>query len=316
MQTIGIDIGGTKIAAGVVSAEGEILGRSIRRTPAQDPQLIEEAVISVIKELRHDHDVEAVGIGAAGFVGADRRTVVFAPNLAWRSRPLADRVEEATGVPVVVENDANVAGWAEYRFGAAAGSESMLMVTVGTGLGGALVSGGRLMRGFGGFASEIGHMSMVPDGQWCGCGQRGCLEQYCSGTALVRAARNRARGFDPLLRPLVQDAGGDPSRIDGPMITSRGLQGDPGAMDLLRDLGYWLGRGAATVAAIVDPEVVVVGGGVSDAGDLLLGPAREAFSKHLTARYHRPLARIVVAQRGNDAGMIGAADLARTDSQN
>lgn len=310
-RTIGVDIGGTKIAAGVVAEDGRILDSTTRRTPAESPDLIEEAVVSAVAELRRVHDVSAVGIGAAGFVDSDRRTVVFAPNLAWRRRTLADRVESAAGIPVVVENDANVAGWAEFRFGAARHASSMLMLTVGTGLGGAVVADGRLLRGVGGFAAEPGHMTVVPEGQWCGCGLRGCLEQYCSGTALVRAARNRAKGLDAQMEGILGRVGGDIGAIDGPLITAAALDGDPGAVDLLEDLGTWLGRGAAAVAAIIDPEVIVVGGGVSSAGDLLLEPARRAFAAHLAARPHRPLARILPAERGNDAGMIGAADLAR-----
>ena len=311
MRTIGVDIGGTKIAAGVVTEDGTVLDSTTRRTPADNPDLIEEAVVSAVTELRRVHDVSAVGIGAAGFVDSDRRTVVFAPNLAWRRRPLAERVEASVGIPVIVENDANVAGWAEFRFGAAQHAESMLMLTVGTGLGGALVADGRLQRGFGGFGAEIGHLTMVPEGQWCGCGLRGCLEQYCSGTALVRAARNRARGLDEQMEGLLGRVGGDASAIDGPVITEAANEGDVGAQGLLDDLGTWLGRGAASVAAMIDPEIIVVGGGVSSAGDHLLEPARRAFAASLTARPHRPLARIVAAQRGNDAGMIGAADLAR-----
>ena len=311
MLSIGVDIGGTKIAAGVVDEDGEIIAATTRSTPATDAALIEAAVADAVAELRAQHDVVGVGVGAAGFVGADRRTVNFAANLAWRQHPLADELERLTGLPVVIENDANAAGWAEYRFGAATEAKHMLMVTVGTGLGGAIVMDGHLVRGTAGFAGEVAHMTAVPDGQWCGCGRRGCLEQYTAGTAMVRTAKRRASAGDPLLGPLVQAAGGVRKDIDGPMITRLAQQGDPGAQELIAEIGTWLGTGVASIAALLDPEIVVVGGGVAAAGDLLLDPARGAYSKNLTARAHRPLAPFVVASMGNRAGIVGAADLAR-----
>ena len=311
MLSIGVDIGGTKIAAGVVDDGGAIIAATTRSTPATDTALIEAAVADAVDELRRDHEVVGVGVGAAGFVGADRRTVNFAANLAWRQHPLADQLERLTDLPVVVENDANAAGWAEYRFGAATEAKHMLMVTVGTGLGGAIVMDGQLVRGSGGFAGEIAHMVAVPDGQWCGCGRRGCLEQYTAGTAMVRTAKRRAESGDPLLDTLVQAAGGSIAAIDGPLITQLAQQGDPGAKELIAEIGTWLGMGMASISALLDPEVVVVGGGVAAAGDLLLDPARESYAKNLTARLHRPLAPFVLASMGNRAGIVGAADLAR-----
>lgn len=311
MLSIGVDIGGTKIAAGVVDEQGRIIASAQRRTPAQDPELLEQAVADAVRELRDTHEVVAVGIGAAGFVGADRRTVKFAANLAWRDRPLADHVEALVDLPVVVENDANAAGWAEFRFGPAAEARNMLMMTVGTGLGGAVVIDGRLVRGAGGFAGEIAHMCAVPDGQWCGCGNRGCLEQYTSGTALVRAVRAEASADEPSMGPILAAAGGDLAAIDGPLVTRLATEGDPGAIRHLRRLGLWLGAGAASISALLDPEIIVVGGGVADAGDLLLDAAREGYAQSLTARTHRSLAPFVQASTGNRAGMIGAADLAR-----
>lgn len=311
MLSIGVDIGGTKIAAGVVDEDGEIIAATTRSTPATDPALLEAAVADAVAELRGEHAVGGIGVGAAGFIGADRRTVTFAANLAWRDHPLADELERLTGLPVVVENDANAAGWAEFRFGAAREARHMLMLTVGTGLGGAAVMEGVLLRGSAGFAGEVAHMTAVPDGQWCGCGLRGCLEQYTAGTALVRAAKRRAATGDPLLGPLMQAAGGAKKEIDGPLITRLAQQGDPGARELIAEIGSWLGMGMASIATLLDPEVIVVGGGVAEAGDLLLDPAREAYAKNLTDRAHRPLAPFVPARMGNRAGIVGAADLAR-----
>lgn len=311
MLSIGVDIGGTKIAAGVVDEDGRIIASTTRRTPATDAELIEAGVADAVTELRAQHEVVGVGVGAAGFVDADRRVVRFAANLAWRDRALAEHLETATGLPVVVENDANAAGWAEYRFGAARDAAHMLMVTVGTGLGGAVVLDGRMLRGSGGFAGEIAHMTAVPDGQWCGCGRRGCLEQYTSGTALVRAAKHRAAIGDPVMEPLVAAAGGDRKEITGPLVTRLAQQGDPGSVDLLHDLGTALGRGVASIAALLDPGAIVVGGGVAAAGDLLLEPARAAYEADVTARMHRPMPTWAIAAMGNEAGIVGAADLAR-----
>lgn len=311
MLSIGVDIGGTKIAVGVVDEEGRIVASTTRRTPATDPELIEAGVADAVAELTADHEVAGVGVGAAGFVDADRRTVRFAPNLAWRDRALAAELEELVRLPVVVENDANAAGWAEYRFGAATDAAHMLMLTVGTGLGGAIVLDGQLIRGAGGFAGEIAHMIAVPDGEWCGCGQRGCLEQYTSGTALVRSAKRRAESGDPLLEPLVAAAGGRRKDIDGPLITALAQEGDPGAIDLIADLGSWLGVGVASIAALLDPDVVVVGGGVAAAGNLLVEPARQRFEREVTAGRHRDMPSWALARMGNTAGIVGAADLAR-----
>jgi len=311
MLSIGVDIGGTKIAAGVVDEGGRIIAATMRSTPATDPELIEAAVGDAVTELRTAHEVVGVGVGAAGFVSSDRRTIRFAANLAWREQPFADAIERLTGLPVIVENDANAAGWAEYRFGAATEARHMLMATVGTGLGGAIVLDGQLIRGSGGFAGEVAHMTAVPEGQWCGCGRKGCLEQYTSGTALVRNAHFRALAGDPLMDPLVQAAGGDREDIDGPLITRLAQEGDPGSVELIAEIGRWLGEGMASIASLLDPEVIVVGGGVAAAGDLLLDPARESYAKHLTAREHRELAPFAVASMGNEAGIVGAADLAR-----
>lgn len=311
MLSIGVDIGGTKIAAGVVDEGGEIIAATTRSTPATDPELIEAGVADAVAELRAQHDVVGIGVGAAGFVGADRRTVKFAANLAWRQRPLADQLERLADLPVVIENDANAAGWAEYRFGAATEAKHMLMMTVGTGLGGAIVLDGQLIRGGDGFAGEVAHMTAVPDGQWCGCGRKGCLEQYTSGTALVRTAKHRASAGDSLMGPLVQAAGGDREEIDGPLITRLAQEGDPGSRELIAELGSWLGLGVSSISALLDPDMIVVGGGVVAAGDLLLDPARTSYGANLTARAHRSLAPFVAASMGNRAGIVGAADLAR-----
>jgi len=191
MHAIGVDIGGTKIAAGVVDDDGRIVAKTKRRSRGLGVDELDAAIVEVCAELAAEHEIGAIGLAAPGFIGADQATVRFTPNLPWRDHPLRDRVRAGLDldVPVVVENDANAAGWAEFRFGVARDVDDMLLLTVGTGLGGAVVVAGRLVLGAWGVAAEVGHMRVVPDGQQCGCGQRGCWEQYASGTALVREAR-------------------------------------------------------------------------------------------------------------------------------
>ncbi len=309
--TIGVDIGGTKIAAGVVDDAGRILARTRRDTPATDVGAIEAAVVDAVTELRRDHDARAVGVAAAGFVDAGRSIITFAPNLAWRDEPIRADLEQSLRLPVVVENDANAAAWGEFAHGAGRHVHDMVLLTIGTGLGGGIVIGDRLLRGANGFAGELGHVRVVPDGHRCGCGNRGCWEQYASGRALVREARDAARGGSPHAARLLELAGGDVEAITGPTVTRAAAEGDTAAVELLADLGRWIGEGAASVVAALDPAMVVVGGGVSEAGDLLLEPARAGFARQLTARGHRPGIPIEPAQLGNDAGMIGVADLAR-----
>jgi glucokinase len=220
-------------------------------------------------------------------------------------------VEQRTGLPVVVENDANAAAWGETRFGAGHGQPFTVTLTVGTGLGGGVVLGGQLIRGAFGAAAEVGHMILVPDGRPCGCGLRGCWEQYASGRALVTEARERAARSPTSARLLLELANGRPESITGPMVTMGAVAGDPVALESFRAVGAWLGHGMADLAAILDPRVFIIGGGVSEAGELLVDPARETFQAKLTARSHRPTAAVRVAQLGQDAGLIGAADLAR-----
>jgi len=311
--TIGIDVGGTKIAAGVVTAAGEERAHARHESPAANAGAIVTAIGELVAKLRTEADGEIVGVGvaAAGFVDKDRSNVLFAPNLAWRDEPLRDHLEQRLGLPVVVENDANAAAWGEYRFGAAADVDDLLLVTVGTGIGGGVVIDGSLMRGGFGIGAEVGHMRVVPDGRLCGCGNHGCWEPYGSGNALVKGAREDVAGGSLLAQPLLERAGGDPARIDGPMISALAAEGDPFSIEAFNELGEWLGAGLASLAAILDPTVIVVGGGVSEAGDLLLEPIRTSFGRLLTGRAYRPVAQIRQASLGNRAGLLGAADLAR-----
>jgi glucokinase len=308
---IGVDIGGTKVAAGVVDGSGRVLARALRLTPSRDPAAVEDTIVEVVNRLRADHEVVAVGIGAAGFVDAARAKVLFAPHLAWRNEPLREAVRTAVGLPVVVENDANAAAWAEWRFGAGREETQLVCVTLGTGIGGGIVSGGVVQRGRHGMAGEFGHMVVVPDGHRCECGNRGCLEQYASGNVLGREARELARAGSPVTVPLMERVNGDVDALVGPLITLAAQDGDPCAIELFEEVGRWLGIGLANLAAALDPGIFVIGGGVSDAGELLLRPAREAFRRTLTGRGFRPEAQILKAALGPEAGLVGAADLAR-----
>ncbi|TIC88677.1 ROK family glucokinase [Nocardioides sp. GY 10113] len=309
---IGIDIGGTKIAGALVDVEGEVLATDRVVSPATEPAAIESAVAGLVASLATGVEVQAVGVGAAGYVDAARANVLFAPNIAWRDEPLGADLTAMTGLPVVIENDANAAAWGEFRFGAGRDVDDQLMVTVGTGVGGGIISGGRLLRGAFGAAGEIGHLCVVPDGVLCGCGNRGCLEQYGSGSALVRDARSTAGGGSRLAAGLRERAGGDPMAITGPMVTTAAREGDRFAIGLFEQLGHWLGHGIASLVEVLDPAVVVIGGGVSDAGSLLLDPLRSSFEQRLVGRGYRSVAEIRTAELGNRAGVIGAADLART----
>ena len=309
--SVGVDIGGTKVAAGVVDESGRVLERSQVPTPSHDPQAVEDAIVESVQRLRARHHVEAVGIGAAGWVDNTQSIVRFSPHLAWRDEPLRQALESRIDLPLIVDNDANAAAWSEYRFGAGAGTSVMVCLTLGTGIGGGLVINGELFRGTYGMAGEWGHMVKVPDGHPCECGNRGCWEQYASGNALVREARVRLGAGGPDATTLRSALGVGPEALTGPHVTAAAMAGDPQATALLAEVGTWMGLGLADDVAGLDPEVVVIGGGVSAAGELLLGPARQAFESTLTGRGFRAYARLELARFRNDAGLVGAADLAR-----
>jgi glucokinase len=308
--TIGVDVGGTKVAGGVVTDDGTIVEKLKRATPAHSDETA-DVIADVVLDLLSRYDATAVGIGAAGFVDETRSNVLFAPNLAWRDEPLKKRVEARIGQPVVVENDANAAAWAEAKMGAARDQEHVMLITVGTGIGAGIVFDGKLYRGRWGSAGEPGHYRVVPDGRLCGCGNRGCWEQYASGNALVAEARDLARRAPSAAIRLLELGSGTPDGIDGPAVTQAAREGDAGALSCFDSIGSWLGHGLADLAAILDPGCFVIGGGVSDAGEMLLGPARVAYENSLTGRAHRKFAEVRLAELGPDAGLIGAADLAR-----
>jgi glucokinase len=306
---VGVDVGGTKIAAGVVDEKGAIVEKVRMPSPKTDAEALRAAIAGVVTDFRSRHDIGAVGLGAAGFVRADRRGMLFAPHLTWGDEPVADLLQDSLGLPVSIENDGNAAAWAEYTFGAGQGIPDQMTIALGTGVGGGLILGGELYRGGQGVAAEVGHIGLVRDGRPCNCGRRGCLEQYASGSSLTAAARRAAaEGRAP---GLLDAAGGDPAAVTGQMVTALARTGDPAAVGLFDELGAALAVGLATLVAVLDPDLVLIGGGVSQAGELVLRPTRAALSEEITGRGHRPEPELRLAALGNDAGLIGAADLAR-----
>ncbi|BDZ66197.1 ROK family glucokinase [Agromyces mangrovi Wang et al. 2018] len=309
MHAIGIDIGGTKIAGAVVDELGAMVRQSRVPTPAGDVAGLEDAVVAMIRELADGTDPVAVGVAAAGFIDASQSVVYYAPNIDWRNEPFREKLEARVSLPVVIENDANAAGWAEFRFGAGRLVSDMCMLTIGTGVGGAIVASDTLFRGGFGAGAELGHMRLVPGGLPCGCGQRGCLEQYGSGRALMRMAGEIADGGGIGLG--LARVRAERGKLDGRGVGDLIAEGDPGANAALRQLGGWIGQGCASLAAVLDPQLFVFGGGVSAAGERLLEPVRRAFVEHLPAQGYHPEPEFAIAELVNDAGVVGAADLAR-----
>jgi len=288
---IGVDVGGTNVLAGVVTPDGRVVSSVQQQTPHRNkhPRVVEDTIARAVRELSAERPALAVGVGAAGFVDTSGSTVAFSPHLSWRNEPLRAALEARLGVPVTVDNDANTTARAECRFGAGVGHAQVLCITLGTGIGGALVVDAAVFRGAHGMAGEFGHMQVVPGGRVCECGNRGCWEQYVSGNALARAA----------------------AATTGLAVVEAARAGEASAVELLAEAGAWLGTGLASLCAAFDPELIVVGGGLSQAGDLLLDPARAALLRNLTGRGYRPEPAVLPAALGVDAGLIGAADLAR-----
>jgi glucokinase len=306
-HAIGIDVGGTKTAAARVGADGSIVARATLPTPADDMAATLDTILEAARAVLSP-DVRAVGIAAAGLVEWATGILRFAPNLAWRDVPLVEHLGGALGLPVVADNDNTAAAWGEFRFGAGRDYRHMLLVGVGTGIGGGIVADGVLFRGANGFAADIGHIIVEPDGPLCGCGNRGCWEQVASGQAVTRAGRRAVRGGEQTL--LRDQAAGDPERVTGPMVTKAARDGDAVSIAIIAEVGRRLGEGIGGLVNVLDTEVVVVGGGVADAGELLLTPAREAFRRTVEAVDRRPDVPLVHALLGNDAGVVGAATLA------
>jgi glucokinase len=306
-RAIGVDVGGTKTKALRVGKGGEIDARSTLPTPATDASATVATIEEAVREILTD-DVVAIGIGAAGLVDVRTGVLLSAPNIAWRNVPLRDGIGGRFGLPVTVDNDATAAAWGEHLFGAARGFGHVLFVGVGTGIGGGILVDGTLMRGAHGLAGEIGHIIVEPGGPLCGCGNHGCWEQVAGGHAIARAGA-RAVLEDPG-SAIATLAGGDPSRATGELVARAAAAGEATAIAIIAQVGRRLGEGIGGLVNVLDPQVVVVGGGVAELGEPLLGPVREAYRAAVEFVDARPEVAIVPAALGNDAGAIGAASLA------
>jgi glucokinase len=309
--TIGLDVGGTKIAGAVVDPEGAIVAKRQVPTESQEPNSIVAAIVKVARELKAAAPAAAaVGVGAAGLVDVDRGVILGAPNLAYRNVPVRDTLSDRLGLPAIVDNDANVAALAEAVYGAGRDAGDQIMVTVGTGIGGGIIIGGKIYRGHYGVGAELGHIVVDPDGPVCGCGNRGCWEAVASGTAIGRLARQRVEGGAGA--DLLAAVGGDLDAITGELVGESAIAGSAFARDVLAEIGRYLGIGLASIVNIFDPEVIVIGGGAAaGTGELLLEPARASMQAHILGISWRTPVRIVPAVLGNDAGVVGAARLAR-----
>lgn len=311
-HTIGIDVGGTKVLGGIVDSDGRVLRTARRDTPHEGGSALTSTIADVALELAKDFDVSGVGVSAAGFVSSDRKTMLASPNIVgWNGVQLDQELTSLINLPVVLENDGNAAAWGELRFGAGRGRKNMLMVTVGTGIGGGIIVDGQLLRGSFGIAAEIGHLRVLPEGHLCGCGARGCFEQYASGNALLRHAREAIAASPDMARGLLARGDGTLEGLTGRAITDAAREDDQVALAAFNTTAQWLGAGIASLSVILDPECVVIGGGVIDAGEILLAPTRAALERYMPFAGKHPSPEITAATLGNEAGLVGAADLAR-----
>jgi glucokinase len=314
LPTVGVDLGGTKCLAVVVDGSGRAVGEHRAPTPSGAGTIaVIDAIVDAVDALAARHgDVTGVGVGLPGLVD-DRGVLRYAPNLPGVAEvPVGSLLAERfPGRRVVVENDASCAGWGEREAGAGRSSDHLVAITLGTGIGGGIVLDGRLYRGAHGFSGEVGHMVVDPHGPPCACGQRGCWERFASGSGLGRIAREAAHAGRA--SRIVELAGGDPEDVRGEHVTAAAADGDAEARDVLADFAWWVALGLANLANAFDPELFVLGGGLVEAGDLLLDPVRAAFAELVEAVEHRPPVDILPAALGERAGAIGAALLALPD---
>ena len=310
--TIGIDIGGTKVLGGVVDSNGKIIDSARRPTPANGGQELVATIVDLIKEFQVKHQIAGIGISVAALISKDAGTIIGAPNIANLSKlNFVAEVRKVFNLPVIAENDANAAMWAEYKFGNAQGLNPVIFFIIGTGMGGGLVIDGKLFRGANGIGAEFGHMIVQPNGVQCGCGAYGCIEQYASGSALMRYAKEAITANPAAGQELLDLCGLELSNLTGSALTEAAKKGNEMAVAAFNKQADWLGSACASYTLLLDPQAIVVGGGVVDAGELFLAPVRAAMRKYMPfAESHVP-PKIIAAKFGNDAGLIGAADLVR-----
>jgi glucokinase len=307
MNAIGVDIGGTKIAAAVVTPEGKILNEVRYPTQAVPPDRLIETIARAITEVKDRFEVGGACVAVPGFVLTAENKVILAPNLhEIENIRLDEQLGGRTGLRVTVENDANAAAWGEFRFGAGREVEHLVFITLGTGVGGGVITHGMLLRGAQGAGGELGHVTLDPTGPRCGCGNHGCLEAFASGTAIQRRAREVANERPAsALGQLATDR-----QVLGEDVTRLAQEGDEASISVLEETGRWLGIGLAGFVNIFNPEVIAIGGGASRAGELILESARE----EAQLRAHSPsrdLVKIEEATLGPESGVLGAAALVR-----
>ena len=309
--TIGVDIGGTKVSAGVVDSDGNIISSDRRSTPVSGGVELIATITDLIKSFQSQHEIAGIGISVAALISADLGTIVGAPNIANLSKiNFVEELKKSFSLPVIAENDANSAMWAEYKFGNAKNLNPVMFFIIGTGMGGGLVIDGKLFKGANGIGAEFGHMIVQPNGIKCGCGANGCIEQYASGSALMRYAKEEMKADPIKAKELLKysDASGD---ISGATLTTAAKQGNEIALSAFNKQADWLGSACASYTLLLDPQAIVIGGGVVEAGELFLNPVRLAMEKYMPFAGTHSLPKIVAAKYGNDAGLIGAADLVR-----
>lgn len=299
---VGVDLGGTKVAAGIVDGGGRLLERVELPSDIDDPASVASQVEALFRRLAPEGTL-GLGIGAAGIVDHETGHYLYGPNTGLRDVKLADLISSKLGLDVRLDNDANCAAWAEHRFGAGRGTRHFVCVTLGTGIGGGFVLDGRPYRGAHGGAAEVGHMIVDPDGPMCGCGRRGCWEQFASGLALERMALLELEAHaDSALRNELH-AG----RVRGKAVTDAARAGDGFAVELVERMGRWVGWGLGSLVNVLEPERIAIAGGVAEDWDLFERHAIEAMRERVEASDRRPLPAVLRAELGPDAGIVGAA---------
>ena len=314
MVYIGIDLGGTNIAVGVVSEAGSILAEASTKTLYQRPyqEIVKDMADCAMKALKKANltvdDVKSIGIGIPGVANQETGMVIFCTNLGWADIPLRDELQKYINKPVFIDNDANVAGLAESYAGVSAGCKSCVFLTLGTGVGGGIVIDGKPWSGAHGRAGEMGHLNLVVDGIPCTCGNNGCVERYCSATALIHMGKQACLGYPDC--DIMKRAGGDPEKINAKIVIDSAKAGDPVAVRIFSEYTRYLAIFINTVTSFFDPDMIVLGGGVSHAGEFLLNAVREQLPRYLMFKA-LPAPKLELAQLGNEAGIIGAAMLGK-----
>lgn len=307
---IGIDLGGTNISAGIVTRDGRILHEVRRKTNAHRPS--DEVIADIAgaaKQALKEHgtdisEIESIGVGSPGAIDDENGVVIFAGNLNWVNVPLKDKLEGALGIPAYVSNDANVAAYAEYLFGSGKNRKSLYLITLGTGVGGGYVLDGKIQSGFHGVGMEIGHMVLVPEGKLCTCGNLGCLESYASATGIINMGKEAMKQNTDCA--IAKKAKGDPKNVSAKLIIDLAKKGDKIALDIFNDYTRYLAYAVVNIINFNDPEVIIFGGGVSKAGDFLIGSIKSKVAPRVFCK-QAPYSEIILSKMGNEAGVIGAA---------